>query len=234
MNKSRRMAALQSRALAAAGFSVLQIDLFGCGDSSGDFGEAAWEIWQQDVVLGVRWISERAGGNVVLWGLRLGALLALDTARLCDVAPEKFILWQPVLSGETLLTQFLRLRLASEMLSEGKAKSGLLELRAKLALGHTIEIAGYALSPQLTARMNELKLLTLAKPGNRVHWFEVTPTPGRDISPAARRIADSWIRDGVELGIQCVQGPSFWNTIETAECPELISATTEILAAGPR
>ena len=34
MNKSRRMAALQSRALAGAGFSVLQIDLAGCGDLS--------------------------------------------------------------------------------------------------------------------------------------------------------------------------------------------------------
>ena len=40
MNKSRRMATLQARALAQAGFSVLQVDLLGCGDSSGDFGDA--------------------------------------------------------------------------------------------------------------------------------------------------------------------------------------------------
>jgi len=33
MNKSRRMAALQARVFAAMGFGVLQIDLFGCGDS---------------------------------------------------------------------------------------------------------------------------------------------------------------------------------------------------------
>ena len=38
MNKSRRMAALQARALAASGWVVLQVDLFGCGDSDGDFG----------------------------------------------------------------------------------------------------------------------------------------------------------------------------------------------------
>ena len=42
MNKSRRMAALQARALAAAGFGVLQLDLYGCGDSSGEFAEARW------------------------------------------------------------------------------------------------------------------------------------------------------------------------------------------------
>ena len=44
MNKARRMAALQSRRLAAAGYAVLQIDLFGCGDSSGDFADARWAI----------------------------------------------------------------------------------------------------------------------------------------------------------------------------------------------
>jgi exosortase A-associated hydrolase 2 len=55
MNKSRRMAALQSRLFAARGFAVLQIDLFGCGDSSGDFGEARWDIWKQDVDW--RWIG---------------------------------------------------------------------------------------------------------------------------------------------------------------------------------
>ena len=35
MNRSRRMAALQARALAAAGCEVLQPDLLGCGDSAG-------------------------------------------------------------------------------------------------------------------------------------------------------------------------------------------------------
>src|SRR5258705_9769402 len=37
MNKSRRMAALQARAFARIGWNVLQMDLFGCGDSSGEF-----------------------------------------------------------------------------------------------------------------------------------------------------------------------------------------------------
>ena len=36
MNKARRMAALQARLLAENGYAVLQIDLHGCGDSSGD------------------------------------------------------------------------------------------------------------------------------------------------------------------------------------------------------
>ena len=59
MNKSRRMAALQSRALAQAGYAVLQIDLLGCGDSSGDFGDATWQSWVSDVVLGCQWLRSQ-------------------------------------------------------------------------------------------------------------------------------------------------------------------------------
>ncbi len=226
MNKARRMVALQSRALAAEGFSVLQIDLYGCGDSSGDFAQARWEAWQQDVTLGVSWLSARAGGRIFLWGLRLGAMLALDAAPLCDPAPAHFVLWQPVTSGEVFLTQFLRLRLASEMLSEGKSRSGLSELRAQLATGQSMEIAGYGLSSRLAARMDELNLQKLPVPPCPVHWFEVTAEMGRPLPPAAQRVAESWTERGVDLHVQCVQGPTFWNTVETTECPELLSATT--------
>lgn len=229
MNKSRHMAALQAQALAAAGYSVLQIDLFGCGDSSGDFSEARWEIWQRDVALGTQWLSARAGGRVALWGLRLGAVLALDAARLCHPAPERFLLWQPVLSGEALLTQFLRMRLASEMLSEGRAKTGVTDLRVQLAAGRTTEIAGYALAPELAACMDKLRLADLAPPFGNVHWLEVIPGSARMLPPASSRVADSWNLDRNRLGTQCVQGPSFWNTVEITECPDLISATTSVM-----
>ena len=62
MNKSRRMAALACRALAAAGFAVLQIDLRGCGDSSADFGDASWADWQADVRVGMAELDRRAPG----------------------------------------------------------------------------------------------------------------------------------------------------------------------------
>jgi hypothetical protein len=120
------------------------------------------------------------------------------------------------------------------MLSEGKAKSGLQELRAELAAGQVTEIAGYTLSPQLTASIDGLKLSNLAVPERAVHWFEVSPQAGRDLSPAARRVADAWIGDGIQLMVQCVPGPPFWSTVETTECPALIDATTKIMAELPQ
>ena len=88
MNKARRMAALQARALAQGGYSVLQIDLSGCGDSSGDFGDATWKGWVNDVVQGCHWlrgqsnIQSAASDNVPLWlwGLRAGCLLAVEAS----------------------------------------------------------------------------------------------------------------------------------------------------------
>ena len=81
MNKARRMAALQARRLAAAGFGVLIPDLYGCGDSGGDFAEARWDIWRDDLSRCRDWLRGRGHHRLVLWGLRLGALLAAELHR---------------------------------------------------------------------------------------------------------------------------------------------------------
>src|SRR5690606_13741874 len=99
MNKARRMAALQSRRLAAEGVSVLQIDLHGCGDSAGDCAEARWESWVSDVRAALEWRRERVRGPLSLWGLRLGATLACDVARDAALALDYLVLWQPVVAG---------------------------------------------------------------------------------------------------------------------------------------
>ena len=75
MNKTRAAAADGARALAAAGFAVLQIDLTGCGDSAGDFEDATWAGWMADLAEAWAWLGERSAGSRWLWGTRLGALL---------------------------------------------------------------------------------------------------------------------------------------------------------------
>ena len=80
-NRSRRMAVLQARRLAARGWPVLLLDPFGTGDSAGAFHEARWELWLADAAQAAAWLATRwPGGSVTLWGLRLGALLAAALA----------------------------------------------------------------------------------------------------------------------------------------------------------
>jgi uncharacterized protein len=76
MNKSRRMVAMAARALAGAGLAVLQIDLLGCGDSSGDLADASWAAWLDDTCQGAAWLHARYPGPLWLWGERSGCLLA--------------------------------------------------------------------------------------------------------------------------------------------------------------
>lgn len=233
MNKSRRMAAMQARAFAAIGFGVLQIDLFGCGDSSGEFVDARWNIWKQDLVAARNWLESKATGPVSLWGLRLGALLALDFARNPENAVDKIILWQPVISGELFLTQFLRLRLANEMLSgsEGSQKaSGTHAMRATLEKGEILEVAGYELAPDLAAAIDSLKAAELIVTRNPIHWFEIVAEPERPMAPAGAKVVNTWKQDGVDLHVHLVPCLPFWATQEISECAELVSATTNVFA----
>lgn len=225
MNKSRRMAALQSRALAAAGCAVLQIDLLGCGDSSGDFADATWSDWIADVVLGARWLRTRyPGAPLWLWGLRAGALLACEAAARLD-EPCRLLFWQPPPRGKPLLQQFLRLATMRELLDGGE--KGLTDaLRAALTAGDSIDVAGYRVAAALA---RGLEAATLAPPPRceRAVWLEVSPhpTPG----PAAAATIAQWSAAGIDVEFRSAPGPAFWNTVEIEEAPALLAATLAAL-----
>lgn len=228
MNKARRMAAMQARSFAASGFGVLQIDLFGCGDSSGEFRDARWDIWKRDLEIAREWVEDRAKAPIGLWGLRLGALLALDFAKSSVHGIHGIILWQPVTSGESFLTQFLRLQLANEMLAGDQGKKGSTNvLRNALAEGETLEVAGYELSPELAGTIDALKAADLAVKGTRIHWFETVAEEGRTLSPSAKRIVNVWEQQDVDLHMHMVTCLPFWATQEISECAQLVAATTE-------
>lgn len=224
MNRSRRMAALGARQLAAQGIGVLQLDLHGCGDSGGDFGDATWEGWLRDVAGARAWIEERLGCQAGLWGLRLGALLAVVHAQRASVAPQRLLLWQPVTAGSGYLNGFLRLRLAGELLAGGSDSGGTEALREALAAGESLEIAGYRLHPELAAGIDaaDARALGLRCP---IDWFEVMATSGRPLPPAVQRVADTWRLQGSRVEVRQVDGPQFWAAPETVDCPALLDAT---------
>jgi exosortase A-associated hydrolase 2 len=232
MNKCRRMAALQATALAAAGYAVLQMDLYGCGDSSGDFADARWEIWMQDLGAAHAWLQQRHPGPLSLWGERLGALLALDYARSLAQSGasvlDKLLLCQPVLAGSAYLTQFLRLKLANEMLGgEQGASAGTQGLRAKLAEGSSLEIAGYELAPQLAQAIDGLDATRWACPARSLHWLE-TPTANGGMAPARQRIADAWTAAGLPLQLHLEPAPAYWLSQETSIAPAWLEAVERI------
>jgi exosortase A-associated hydrolase 2 len=223
MHKSRRMAALQARAMAAQGYAVLQIDLTGCGDSAGDFGDASWTAWLDDARLGHDWLADKTAQPVTLWGLRTGALLAADLAqRLQDI--RNLMLWQPVSDGSLFLNQFLRIKLASEMLSDGQSKSGTKALLAQLESGEGVEVGGNMLSPAMARELGGIKLASITRRlPRKLAGSRRTSRPQRHPrQPAHRRC----LAGGRRIDqTQTVQGDPFWSTQEITECPALIEAT---------
>jgi len=231
LNRARRMAALQARAFAAAGHAVLQIDLAGCGDSSGDFGDARWELWKADLALAAAWLRERTDAPLRLWGLRLGALLALDYARTAAHPVAGMLLWQPVLKGSTYLTQFLRLRLAGALLADGDAGGGTAQLRAALLAGEALEIAGYDLDPHLARALDALDPLDAFRPACPVDWIEAVSQAGAEPSPGAARAAAAWCDAGVDLRLHPVHSAPFWTTTEITENAAWLETGTAALEA---
>lgn len=226
MNKSRRMASLQARRLAGLGFATLLLDLHGCGESSGDLGEARLTTWQRDIGAAVAWLAGSGYGPVRLWGLRFGALLAasaISEESAGEVAG--LLLWQPVLSGESQLTNFLRIAAAADMLSSG-AGGGSAALRKRLSAGEPLEVAGYTIAPELARALDGLRLADAALGATPVEWLEVSAdATNRSLPPGAARVVDAWRGRGIAVECEVVAGDPFWTTVEIAECPALIECT---------
>ena len=225
MNKSRRMAALTSRALAQANCAVLQIDLLGCGDSSGDFSDATWDAWLADVQLGARWLQARYDVPLWLWGLRAGCLLNVEAAARIS-SQVQHLFWQPPASGNGLLQQFLRLKLANG-LAVGKTERAD-DPRAKLAAGHAVEVAGYILHPTLAKGLEHAQLLPTGSCTQSI-WLETSTREEATLLPASQTAATRWRDAGHTVHTEVVRGPAFWQTQEIEDAPALVGATVRAL-----
>jgi exosortase A-associated hydrolase 2 len=229
MNRARRMAALQARRLSALGVDVLLLDPCGTGDSAGDFGEARWETWREDASTAVAWLRERSGGAVGLWGLRLGALLAAEVASDAPQGIARLLLWQPVLSGDRYLTQFLRLRLAAS-LGRDAGRETTQDLRARLAQGEPLEIGGYELAPALAAALSGRDLRSLLSCPTMPHtdWLEVSSAEQPELSPATAKMLEKLDEAGARVVSRAVRGEPFWTIQEFTLAPALLDATEEL------
>lgn len=228
MNKSRRMVARMARLLAADGWRVVQRDLFGCGDSAGDFGDATWAHWLHDLDDELAPLDE--GQPAWLWCQRAGALLV--SAALARHASLNLLLWQPVVSGSQHLQQFLRLHAGARIVGNaaaGGAPSPLQTLRG----GTSVEVGGYQLHPGLAAGMDKATFDPPASWSGRAVWLEVSGDDVPELSPQGARAVDALRARGVGVVAEAVGGPPFWQTQEIEECQALLDLSLAALRAGP-
>jgi exosortase A-associated hydrolase 2 len=231
LNKSRRAIAEAARAFAADGWTVLVVDLLGCGDSDGEFGDASWDDWVADVLAATAWLQARTGYAPLLWGVRAGALLAAEAAGRTSVAG--LLLWQPVTVGEVFLTHFLRLRVAADAFAGGRSASTTATLRAQLQQGAALEVAGYTLTEKLVGPL-AAQSLQLELPATRwVGWVEAGSGDDPQLGPGARRVVEAGRAAGVDVAAEAVISAPFWQTVEIDAARAFIAASARQLSGAP-
>lgn len=231
MNRCRSHAAAQARALAAAGVHCLLIDLYGTGESDGRLEDATWDLWRDDVAAAARRVGQLTGHPPMLWGVRTGALLAAEAAAAMQVPVQRLLLWQPVLDGKVFLNQYLRLRIASQLVSDAERETTE-RIRARLNSGEVLEIAGYPLTQALADGLasSRLSSATLA-PAAKVGWIEIVAAPDQPLALPSRRLIEAWTAAGATVTAEAVACPMIWQLHERADAPELQAATMRVVGA---
>lgn len=229
-NRSRRTWALLGRCLSAHGVTTLLPDLGGTGESAGEFVHARWEDWLTDLETTLDQARRDGMRRCVLVGLRLGATLAVEFVRR-SAAPEvcSLILWQPVAQGRQFVNQFLRVKLAAGLRSAGAERLTTADLRKQLEAAGVLEVAGYALAPELVAAVDGIDLATQPPPAAvSVDWIDIVSGEAAQLTPGSARVLDAWQRAGAHVRGQALRGEAFWSLQEVTIVPPLIDLTARL------
>jgi exosortase A-associated hydrolase 2 len=195
------------RRLASEGTGVLSLDLPGCGDSAGDFGDGNWNNWRSAVIIAHNWLRGNSSRPLHIAGLRLGAALALESSK--QVPWKSIALLQPVIRGEEIMTQFLRMRVAfSGLRGDLTEKETTQKLRARIAAGEKLEIGGFFLAPELAQAIDKLDLREYQPPvAIPIHWLE---TGKGVVSLVAAQALDQWRGLGANVTFTQVDVKPYW------------------------
>jgi exosortase A-associated hydrolase 2 len=233
MNKSRRMVALQAKALSNNNFGVLVLDLFGTGESEGLLENATWQTWLDDVDSAIHWLKQQYSDiPLYLWGLRFGCALAVSYAVQANTEIRGLMLWQPLLSGKMLLNQFLRLRVVAALTNQttaDKSAETTKSLLQQLENGKAVEVGGYLLTPDLSASILTIEAGQLSfKPPINIFWLDFMTGETVKPSPVSHKVINHWIQQNNTVNWSAIRGDRFWSTQEIAVCPELITTSTKL------
>lgn len=230
MNRCRALAGAQARDLAKLGYAVLLLDYFGTGDSSGELKDANWDIWHADVDAASAWIEQQTGQPVILWGCRLGAMLAAEASSRAPERYQRLLLWQPVIDGKMFLTQFLRLRVAS-LMDRGLPPETTDQMRAQFADGKSVAISGYELPAALGNAIDMLRLVDLNLAHAQIDWLENVSEPGKPLTPGSQKVIGTLQAQGAQINVHSFTAPPIWQLHERDEAPALIKTTSALFSA---
>lgn len=225
MNKSRKLVTDFARHECQRGRAVLCVDLFGTGDSDGEFAAARVERWLEDLAVAADWSAAQGWRVTSVLGIRMGAILAAMLATRRDMNLASAVFWQPLTNGARLIDQLLRVRVMASRMERDRNET-VAELRAKLAAGENLEVAGYQLSGGLCADIDALDLVAaLPAAFPPIRWLDVVTDAAAPVAPGTQRAIDKARAKGCKVDHTQVVGEPFWMATEIVRNPALVAAS---------
>jgi len=178
LNRSRRFLTLLRYKLSSAGSTVALVDLFGTGDSEGEFVNASVDIWLDDLSRIIELHSPEESGTLCLLGVRSGCLIIEKMLR--DSTSEQarknlnnIVYIQPEISGYDVVQRMLRTRVASRRFAGDKSETTEM-LWEKLESGDPVDTSGYVIGGSLALGMRSLQIDPQALPPvKKARWFSL-------------------------------------------------------------
>ena len=243
----------QAMRLARAGWTVMVPDLYGTGDSDGASFDATLHIWRQDLNRAAHLAKAKTPGPLVLWGVRMGALLAADALPWLDTTVDALVFWQAPANGKAAMGGLLKLARVGTLVKPGSpgnlavARAETSDIQARIS-GETamppdtlIELGGYRLRQGLIDDLCALTLNPLdicaahtqvpgAWPATLFLGIQRTAGPNSPAPGAQADLAARWAQSGGESQARAAAGEPFWSSMEPSS-PQATFAATELFLA---
>jgi exosortase A-associated hydrolase 2 len=209
-------------------------DLYGTGDSEGDFADADLTTWRSDLGRVASWSAADGTPIVAMLGIRLGCALGASVVESGAIGPLRAAaFWQPVFDGARFLQQFLRMRLAASLAQD--RKETIADLRQHLARDEVLEVGGYGLSGELARNLDSLVVpQRLAGALGRLAWIEVVRDVAASPPVMATKLLESTVAAGGHVAMQAHAGEPFWATTEIISNRQIVDASVEHLEGAAR
>jgi alpha/beta superfamily hydrolase len=179
-----------AEAMADQGFPTLRVDLYGCGDSSGEWEEATIEAWLHNIVGAAEQLRQRMGvESIVLAGLRFGATLAAMASNVTDA--RAVVMVQPIVRGGGYIKDLLLASVTSDMVLHRKAGTTRERLIEDLESGRTVNLFGYHFTPTQFRAIKDIDLVRDRIPTVPSLVLDVVRTATAQGSVEARHYSES-------------------------------------------
>jgi uncharacterized protein len=192
--RTHRLYRVLADRLTRAGVAVLRFDYFATGDSAGNDAEGELAGWTNDLRAAHDELVRRVKSASIIWiGARLGATLAIKASATQGTAPDRLILWEPVVDGAAYLGELAERHMQTLETSYKYPQPP--PWRAMLASGSWVlerEGVGFELGDGLRAQLCDLSPTSLAMP--RFSRCEVIERTER---PTILDIVQGWRRAGL-------------------------------------